>query len=220
MRKIRVLLVDDHLVFAQALQIALDLQPDMEVVGVVGEGLEASREVVRVSPDVVIMDYGLPDVSGSVATQAIKELRPAVQVVMLTSYADIPVLLESLKAGVSGFLSKEKAIADVVEAVRLAAAGEAQIPPATLRSLLARLDADTDATESIPPPLDDLTARELEVLQWHASGAGQEAIAQRLTISPNTVRTHTQRILQKLGVHSKLEAVSYAIRRRLIEPPK
>lgn len=220
MRRIRVLIVDDHLVFAQALQTALALEPDLEVVGVVSQGLAASREAVRTSPHVVLMDYGLPDVSGAVATEAIKELMPSVQVVLLTSYSETRVLLESLRAGVSGFLPKEKAVSDVVEAVRLAAAGEMRIPPATLRSLLARLDAEPAATSQRPLVSDGLTPREQEVLQCLADGATQETIAERLEISPNTVRTHVQRILQKLGVHSKLEAVSYAISRKLVRPPQ
>lgn len=220
MRRIRVLIVDDHLVFAQALQTALSLQPDLEVVGVVTEGLQASREAVKTSPDVVIMDYGLPDVNGAVATKTIKELLPAVQVVMLTSYTETQVLVESLKAGVTGFISKEKAMSEVIDAVYRAAVGEMQIPPATLRSLLSRLDAESGDNSQVSPSLDSLTAREREVLQWLANGASQEAIAEHLSISPHTVRTHVQRILQKLGVHSKLEAVSYAIRRKLIEPPQ
>lgn len=219
MSRIRVLIVDDHLVFAQALQTALDLYPDMEVVGLVGNGLEAPREAVRTSPDVIIMDYGLPGVNGAVATQAIKELMPTVRVIMLTSFAETQVLLESLKAGVSSFLTKEKAVADVVEAVRLAADGDMQMPPATLRSLLARLQEEVGGAEQVSPHLDDLSPRELEVLERLAGGANHDAIAKQLRISPHTVRTHTQHILEKLGVHSKLEAVALAIRERLIQPP-
>lgn len=215
----RVFIVDDHQVFGQALQMALDMEADLEVVGMATDGLSAAREAARLSPDVVIMDYRLPDVNGAVAAQAIKECCPAARVVMLTSYTDVPVLTESLRAGVCGFLSKDKALSEVVEAVRLAAAGETQIPPAVLRSLLSRLEAESAEMEYAVEGVDHLTAREIEVLQVLATGADQDGISERLGISPNTVRTHLQRVLGKLGVHSRLEAVSLAIRMGLIRPP-
>lgn len=227
---IRVLVVDDHLVFAQALRTALSVEPDLEVVGIATNGLEASAEAKRTEASVVLMDYSLPGVDGATATRGIKELTPAAQVIMLTSYGERAVLMESLKAGVSGFLSKERAIEDVVAAVRRAAAGEIQVPAGILTALLGQIEADGAEGErgvwksggespEGEPTMEALTPRELEILRCFSSGAEQQAVAEQLGISPHTVRTHAQRIFEKLSVHSKLEAVSVAIRRGLIPPP-
>ncbi len=216
---IRVLIADDHQVFAQALATTLGLQPDFEVVGTAGDARSAVRETAERSPDVVIMDYRLPDQTGAEATREILLLRPDTRVVMLTSYSQEEILLDSLRAGVSGFLRKTKAVQDVAEAVRAANAGDARLPAATLRSLLAKLGRDLQPGMAPGDPYEPLTARELDVLRLMASGEETEAIASQLALSMNTVRTHVQNILGKLSVHSKLAAVATAIRRGLVEPP-
>ncbi len=216
---IRVLIVDDHQVFAQALATTLGLQSDFEVVGLAGDAGSAVKEAGLKLPDVVIMDYRLPDQSGAEATREILQLRPETKVVMLTSYSEESVLLESLRAGVSGFLHKTKAADDVADAVRAANAGDARLPAATLRSVLAKLARDLQAAEIPGEPDAPLTPRELDVLRLMASGEDNEAIAAQLALSAHTVRTHIQNILSKLGVHSRLAAVATAIRRGLIEPP-
>lgn len=220
MEKIRILIVDDHMVFAQALQAILGLQPDLEVVGVVTDGLKAVEDTERTAPHVVIMDYRLPGQSGAEATRAIKARMPQVHVVMLTSFSEEEVLLDSVQAGISGFVSKEKAVDDVVGAVRLAHAGEMRIPAATFHRLLARLEQGRAKDEERLYWVERLTARELEVLRLLAAGADNEAIAERLVISANTVRTHLQNIMQKLQVHSKLQAVTTAVRLGIVPPPQ
>lgn len=216
---IRVLIVDDHQVFAQALATTLGLQPDFQVVGTAGDAESAVKQTAVELPDVVIMDYRLPDRSGAEATREILQLRPETKVVMLTSYSEEGVLLDSLRAGVSGFLRKTKAVEDVADAVRAAHAGDARLPAATLRSVLAKLGQDRQPGTAPGEPDAQLTPRELDVLRLMALGEENEAIAAQLALSAHTIRTHVQNILGKLGVHSKLAAVATAIRRGLIEPP-
>lgn len=218
--KLRILIVDDHMVFAQALQAVLGFEPDLEVVGLVNDGFRAVVEAERTSPQVVLMDYRLPGQNGAQAARAIKGRQPRTQIVMLTSFPDPEVLMECLQAGVSGFLSKEKAVEDVISAVRLAHAGEMRIPVGTLNRLLAKLEGKGARGEGGTFEADKLTARELEVLRLLASGAGNEVIAERLVISANTVRTHIQNIMSKLGVHSKLEAVTTAVKHGIVTLPQ
>lgn len=176
----------------------------------------AVAEAERSVPHVVLMDYRLPGQDGSLAAQAIKAKLPKTQIVMLTSFADPEVLLECLQAGVSGFLSKEKAVEDVISAVRLAHAGELRVPNSLLHALLARLQAQQQ-----PPSItiEPLTPREREVLLLMAQGYDSQSLAEHMQISANTARTHVQNILRKLDCHSRLEAVMTAVRYGLVHLP-
>jgi DNA-binding NarL/FixJ family response regulator len=156
--------------------------------------------------------------NGARATEAIKRARPQTKVVMLTSLAEEQALVESIAAGASGFVDKSRAIYDVVIAVRAAHRGEALVPSTALPRLLAELAAVKRAAQQ--RSVGGLTPREYEVLEALARGDSLQAIAERLVISPQTVATHVRNILGKLGVHSKLEAVTYAIRTGLIDPPR
>jgi DNA-binding NarL/FixJ family response regulator len=209
---IRVLVVDDHAVFSDALATILRTEPDIEVVGkggTVREAIDASRAL---QPDVVLLDVHLPDGSGIEAAATIKKGRPQTQVVILTR--DEAVLRSAVQAGVTGYLSKHESAAQVVQAVRSAAQGEALIAPYMLARLLKGMHQVDE-----PGPSTPLTPRELAVLRELSLGYDNEAVARRLTMSPNTVRTHVQNILGKLKVHSKLEAVSKAIREGWIRIP-
>lgn len=210
---IRVLIADDHLVFSEALTVVLGLEPDLEVVGQAPDGAEAIRLAAQLQPDVVLMDLRMPNGDGLVATAAIKAQRPETKVVMLTSEEDEDALRRALDAGTSGYLTKREASAQVVQAVRAAAAGEMLIPP----QMLTRLLRQVGTAAPTPPAASRLTPRELEVLGALARGAASGAIAEHLGMSPNTVRTHVQNILTKLGVHSKLEAVTKAVRDGLVK---
>lgn len=213
--KIRVLIVDDHRVFADALAITLNLEPDLDVVGVASDAASAVAAANDKGPEVIIMDYRLPDRTGADAAEEILQFRPSTKVIVLTSYSDEAVLLNSMLAGVSGFMSKTEAAVDVANAVRAAHAGEMRLPPGVLRRLLTKLSegkARDRASER-------LSTRELDVLRLMAQGKDSAAIGEDLSLSRNTVRTHVQNILGKLGVHSKLAAVATAVRRGIIEPP-
>ena len=214
MPPIRVLLVDDHAVFCDALSAILGLEADIQVVGRGGTVKEAVEAARRLEPDVVLLDVHMPDGSGVDATAAIKKYRPQTQVVILTSDEEESVLLAAVNAGVTGYLSKHEAVPQVLQAVRSAAQGEALIAPYMLARLLRGIRHEA------PAPSTPLTARELSVLIELSGGNDNDAIARTLRMSPNTVRTHVQNILSKLKVHSKLEAVSLAIRRGWIHIPE
>ena len=217
-KPIRVMFVEDHLLLADALSAMLAREPDMEVVGVAGS-VAMAKSLARERVDVVLMDYRLPDGTGSDATRAIKARWPAARVVMLTALTDDETVLESIQAGADGYLTKDRAAEDVVQAVRAAYAGETLLPRAVILEIARRVAAARDRDES-RRMIDPLTPRELEVLRALTEGLSTPEICERLFISPNTLRTHVQNIMGKLRVHSKLEAVAFALRNRLVEPPR
>jgi DNA-binding NarL/FixJ family response regulator len=210
---IRVLIVDDHQMVAQGLVKILDDEADIEVVGSASTVEDAVALTRLRRPDVVLMDYELPDGTGVQATERIKTDFPVTKVVMVTSYTDESVLVAAIEAGCSGYVTKHKVIEEVVGAVRAASAGEALISPSMLARLLPKLRPNKRGLGS------DLTSREVEVLKLLAEGMSNQAIAQKLVISVHTVRHHVQNIITKLDVHSKLEAVATAAREGLIRYP-
>jgi DNA-binding NarL/FixJ family response regulator len=212
---LRVLIIDDHAVFSDALATILKTEPGVEVVGTGGTVSGAIALARQLQPDVVLLDVHMPDGSGIDAVATIKKDRPQTQVVILTSDEEESVLRSAVQAGVTGYLSKHESAAQVIQAVRSAAAGEALIAP----YMLARLLHGMRQNEA-PAPTTPLTPRELAVLQELALGRDNHAVATTLRMSPNTVRTHVQNILSKLDVHSKLEAVSRAIREGWIRIPQ
>ena len=185
------------------------------MVGKGGTVRDAIALAKTLQPDVILLDVHMPDGSGVDAAAAIKQDRPQTQVVILTSDEEESVLRAAVQAGVTGYLSKHESAAQVIQAVRSAAGGEALIAP----YMLARLLRGMRQSEA-PAPTTPLTPRELAVLQELALGHDNHAVATILRMSPNTVRTHVQNILSKLEVHSKLEAVSRAIREGWIRIPQ
>jgi DNA-binding NarL/FixJ family response regulator len=217
-KPIRVLLVDDHQLLTGALAKTMAYESDIQVVGVAGSVGEA-KALARERLDVVLMDYRLPDGTGAEATRAIKARWPAARVVMLTALNDDETILESIQAGADGYLTKDRAVDEVVEAVRSAHAGETLLPRSVILGIAQRVAAARDRG-SERRQLEPLTARELEVLRALTEGLSTPEICERLFIAPNTLRTHVQNIMGKLRVHSKLEAVAFALRHRLVEPPR
>jgi DNA-binding NarL/FixJ family response regulator len=217
-KPIRVLLVDDHQLLTGALAKTMADEPDIQVVGVAGTVAEA-KAMARDRLDVVLMDFRLPDGTGAEATRAIKARWPAARVVMLTALHDDETILESIQAGADGYLTKDRAVDEVVDAVRAAHAGETLLPRSVILGIAQRVAAARDrGTER--RQVEPLTARELEVLRALTEGLSTPEICERLFIAPNTLRTHVQNIMGKLRVHSKLEAVAFALRHRLVEPPR
>jgi DNA-binding NarL/FixJ family response regulator len=215
---IRVLLVDDHQLLTDALSRVLEREPDIQVVGV-APTVSDVREAPRTGVDVVLMDYRLPDGTGSEATRIVKARWPSAKVVMLTAIADDETVLESIQAGADGYLTKDRAVAEVVEAVRAAHAGEILLPRSVIVDIARRVVAARDRQQD-RVLVEPLTPRELEVLRALTEGLASPEICERLGITPNTLRTHVQNIMGKLHVHSKLEAVAFALRHRLVEPPR
>ena len=209
----RVVIIDDHQMFAESLSHVLDLDPGVEVLGVARDAASGKQLVADARPDVALVDYRLPDEDGVAVTAAIKEAHPDVHVVMLTALREERVLVAAIDAGVSGFLTKDHAVGDVAGAVRMAAAGEALISPDVLQRILARLRPSDDGSRI------ELTPRERELLQKVAEGGTNKTIARELHLSVNTIRNYVQALLNKLGAHSKLEAVAIATRAGLIDAP-
>jgi DNA-binding NarL/FixJ family response regulator len=217
-KRIRVLLVEDHQLLGDALSALLRREPDMEIVGVAGTVADA-KVMSRERLDVVLMDYRLPDGTGAEATRAVKARWPGARVVMVTAITDDETVLESIQAGADGYVTKDRAAEDVVKAVRAAHAGETLLPRSVIVEIARRVAAARERGDD-RPPVESLTPRELEVLRALTAGRSTPEICEQLFIAPNTLRTHVQNIMSKLHVHSKLEAVAFALRHRLVEPPR
>ena len=207
---IRVLIVDDHEVLASSLAKTLDTEPDLRSVGVAGSLKRAAELIPTSAPDVLLLDHRLPDGDGVAAIGRLRELRPSMAVIVLTASASEHLMVAAIEAGVSGFLSKTRSLAEVTSAVRAAAVGEAVISPEMLARLLPRLGGTGRVGAAT------LTEREREILGLIAQGLSNAAIAERLVVSVNTVRNHVANLLAKLGARSKLEALSIAIRDGLL----
>lgn len=212
---IRVLIVDDHELIRESLNLVLKDETGIEVVASVGTGAEALGAARAEQPDVILMDYALPDGDGAAVTRTIKSERPETKVVMLTAATTDEVLADSIESGCSGFVTKERAVEEIVSAVRAAHAGEALISPSMLARVLPKLRHAPEATKTST----QLTPRESNILELLARGLRNQEIAAQLEISLYTVRNHIQSILIKVGAHSKMEAVAQAVRDGLVGLP-
>ncbi len=212
----RLLLVDDHAVVRSGLRMLLEGQRGMEIVGEAGTAAETMTALEKSVPDVILMDIGLPDLSGIEATRQIKQKFPNVAIVALTIHEDEEYFFKMLEAGASGYVPKRAAPEELLTAIHAAAAGEVYLYP-SLAKLLVRdyLSADRPAGEK--SNLDGLTERESEALTYLAEGASNEEIASALVISPKTVERHRENIMRKLSLHSRSELVRYAIRKGIIK---
>jgi len=214
---VRLLLVDDHEVVRSGLRMLLDSEQDVEIVGEAGTAEEALRAVRELEPDVVLMDIGLPDLSGIEAATRIREIRPQVAVVALTIHEDKEYFFRMLDAGASGYVPKRAAPEELLTAIRAAAKGEVYLYP-SLATLLVKDYMGQDPDDREARILNGLTERELEVLGHLADGASNSEIGDTLQISPKTVARHRENIMRKLNLHSRTELVKYAIRKGIISP--
>lgn len=199
-----ILVVEDHLVVAEALSVLMDNEPDMRVVGTAGSAEEGIRLARARRPHVVLMDYQLPDGTGTSAAKEIVALVPGVAVIILTATATESVLMEAMSAGCKGFIGKGDGLRTVLDTVRAVRAGEV------------RFNAKVVPRSPGEVPLRPLAPREREILRLLAAGASTNAISEELMLSSHTVRNHIRHILAKLGAHSKLEAVAIATRNGLV----
>jgi NarL family two-component system response regulator LiaR len=209
------LICDDHKVLTDALATVVGLDDDLQLVAPPVHDPETAIALsAEHLPDVVLMDIVFKGggMSGIEATRRIKEISPATKVVIITAHDEDRLLVEAVEAGASGFLGKGEAAEEVLAAAKAAAEGEVLIDPATLTRLLAQVARERELHREASMLLDDLTDREREILQLLAEGMRNEGIASKLFISPQTVQTHVRNILGKLRVHSKLEAVAFAVR--------
>jgi DNA-binding NarL/FixJ family response regulator len=215
---VRVLVADDQRVVREGLVTILGLLPEIEVVGAAADGEEAVALAVELSPEVVLMDLRMPGCDGVEATRLIHDQAPAVDVLVLTTYADDRSLLAALRAGARGYLTKDAGADQVQEAIRAVARGEAAIDPAVQHHLVdavAAGSAETITPEAPPALPDGLTPREAEVLGLVAEGLSNHEIATRLVVSEATVKSHINHLFTKTGVRDRAQAVTYAFRHDL-----
>ena len=217
MSKIRLLLIDDHQVVRQGLRMMLDGEPDLEIVGEADTASQGLIETTRLKPDVVLMDIGLPDMSGIEATKEVKRLAPEVAVVALTIHEDEEYFFKMLEAGASGYVPKRAAPDELLTAIRVTAGGEVYLYP-SLAKLLVQDYLGEGQTSRQESSLNLLTGREKEVLTLLADGLSNSEIGKQLSISPKTVARHRENIMAKLNLHSRTDLVKYAIRKGIIEP--
>jgi len=211
-RTIRVFIIDDHRMFTQAVAAALTEEPDMEVVDTVENLASARHRLEDLEVDVILLDQRLPDGQGTHAAAELRALCPGAKVVLVTAAMEPSVLNEALAAGCAGFVTKGDSIDALAAAVRAAASGATPVSPAMLTRITRGDSNNSNLTEPLTP-------RETAVLLFLADGMSNDEIAKRLFISIHTLRNHIQSIISKLGAHSKLEAVSIAIREGLITAP-
>ncbi|HEX8991708.1 MAG TPA: response regulator transcription factor [Anaerolineales bacterium] len=213
----RLLLVDDHAVVRSGLKMLLSSEKDVEIVGEASTAAQAMETTGIVKPDVILMDIGLPDMSGIEATREIKKRYPEISIVALTIHEDQEYFFKMLDAGASGYVPKRAAPEELLVAIRAAAAGEVYLYP-SLAKLLVKDYLSQEHPAEEKANLDGLTEREHEVLTYLAEGESNEKIAESLVISPKTVERHRENIMRKLNMHSRAELVRYAIRRGIIKP--
>ena len=211
MKRIRILLADDHAVVRQGFKMILSAQPDMEIVGEAGNGREAVALAEELKPDVVVMDVAMPELNGIEATRRLAESVPHARVVALSMHKDSVYVREILRAGARGYLLKDSVAGDLVSAVRAVAQGEGYLSPAVSDAVL------DDYRRHVTNPIDLLTSREREVLQMLAEGKTNKEIATVLNLSVYTVEAHRGRIMEKLNMHSINELVRFALRNGLID---
>lgn len=214
----RVLLVDDQPLVRTGLRVMLDAQPDLEVVGEAGDGGEAIALAAALSPEVICMDVQMPGIDGLEATRRIAAEPDGPAVLVLTTFDSDDYLFQALEAGASGFLLKTASPEQLVDAVRVLAAGEALLSPAVTRRVIARFGSPVDAAPAPDEAVGELTEREAEVFRLLAEGLSNGEIAGRLYVGEATVKTHVSNILLKLGVRDRVQAVVRAYRSGFVRP--
>ncbi len=216
---VRVLVVDDQELFRRGLTMLLASEPGIEVVGEAGDGVEGTTLAESVAPDVVLLDVRMPRRSGIEACLAIKQSVPSAKIIMLTVSDEEADLYEAVKSGASGYLLKDSSIEEVAQAVRVVSEGQSLISPSMAVKLIDEFKQISRPEKGAVGGGLRLTDRELEVLRLVATGMNNREIAKQLVISENTVKNHVRNILEKLQLHSRMEAVMYAVKEKLLDLP-
>jgi DNA-binding NarL/FixJ family response regulator len=217
---IRVLLVDDQALIRAGFRMILDAEEDMEVVGECSDGTQAVDSARRLAPDVVLMDIRMPEMDGIEATRRIaaREGEAGPRVLMLTTFDLDEYVYDALRAGASGFLLKDVPAEELVTGIRVVAKGEALLAPSVTKRLIQEFSQGPRSHQSAPSEVDELTPRELEVFKLIARGMSNAEIAEELVVSETTVKTHVARVLMKLGVRDRVQAVVLAYESGVVAP--
>ncbi|MEU5000120.1 response regulator transcription factor [Streptomyces sp. NPDC021622] len=219
MSTIRVLIADDQIMVRQGFTVLLNAEPDIEVIGQAVDGADAVARVAELTPDVVLMDIRMPELSGIEATRRITSALPDVRVLVLTTFDLDEYVYEALRAGASGFLLKDASADQLAEAVRVVAAGDALLAPGITRRLIAEFSRIGQGPRApLKPRVGELTTRETEVLTLIAQGLSNAEIATKLVVAEQTVKTHVGRILVKLGLRDRTQAAVFAWETGLVRP--
>jgi DNA-binding NarL/FixJ family response regulator len=213
-----VLIADDQALVRVGLRKILDAEPDTTVVAEVADGEDAVAAARRLRPDVVLMDIRMPVLDGIEATRRIVKAQPGARVLILTTFGFDTYVYDALRAGASGFMLKDAPPEEIVGAVRIVASGEALLAPAVTRAVIEEFARQRPATATPPPAVAELTPREHEVFDLLARGLSNPEICEQLVISEATAKTHVARILQKLGLRDRVQAVIYAYESGLVAP--
>jgi DNA-binding NarL/FixJ family response regulator len=216
---VRVLLCDDQALVRSGFRMVLEAREDMEVVGEAEDGARVLELAARCLPDVILMDVRMPVMDGVEATRRLVRTGTRARIVILTTFDSDEYVYEALRAGASGFLLKDVQPAQLVDAIRVVARGEALLAPTVTRRLLDRFAHALPGTRGVPAALAELTERELEVLTLLASGLSNAELAERLFVSETTVKTHVSSILRKLDLRDRVQAVVLAYQAGLVRPP-
>jgi DNA-binding NarL/FixJ family response regulator len=211
--KIRVVIVDDHAILREGVRALLQLQPDMEVAGEASNGTEAIEAVAKLDPDVVLMDIAMPGLGGIEAALELKKQGRRAKILILSQYEDREYVRRLLKAGVSGYVLKKSAGAELANAVRAVHRGGLVLDPEVARTAMAEANP---ATPGAADPYEALTDREKQVLKLVAEGKSNKEVAEVLGISVKTAMSHREHVMEKLGVHNRTELVRFAIKRGVI----
>ena len=206
---LRILLADDHVVVRHGLKLVIEDQPDLTVVAEAGDGESAVQQALKLKPDVIVMDISMPGMNGLAATRKLRLLQPKAAIVTLTRHTDDAYLQELLRAGVSGYVLKQSAPAELLQAIRAAAAGRQYIDSALTARVTAAFVRKQSRQKSAPAA--GISERESEVLRLIASGHSNKEVAARLSLSVKTVEAHKANAMRKLDMHSRIDIVRYAI---------
>lgn len=215
MSKMKVLIVDDHVIVREGLRALLETQPDIKIVGEAANGQEALNKVVEVKPDIVLMDITMPGINGLEATRQIKQRNPDVKILVLTVHEGDEYFFKMLTAGASGYFVKGGSSSELVSAMRIVRQGDVYLYPTVAKKLLGEY-LQRVRTGNNKKDYNGLTNRERQVLKLIAEGDSNQKIAELLVLSPTTVQTHRTHIMAKLGIHNRTELVKYAIRHGFI----
>jgi len=213
-RRLRLIIAEDHAVVRQSLRLMLEMDDEVDVVGEAVDGGQAVSMAQELHPDLVLMDIRMEGMDGVEATRRLKEVEPEVPVLILTAFSEDQILLKAVEAGAQGFLLKDATATEVKDAIRRVVNGESLVTPSLLRKLL---DEFSQRSKETHPVHSDLTPREMEVLLSVAQGKSNEEIARALVISEKTVKTHLGKVFSKLQVDGRAQAMLYAIREGLVE---